>query len=179
MMYYNDDTTVFINGAFLKAKDAACSMYAQTMHYGYATFEGIRAYLTPEGTRMFKGKEHYERLKRSCELVNLPLAYSVDELVAATYELLKKNNLKEAYDYFLAGRNAGFVAIGASIFTSNIGSEHIVGLAGQGAATGMAMAHWELHAWILILLSGLFVPFYYKAGVQTIPLLRSTRLSNA
>jgi SSS family solute:Na+ symporter len=76
---------------------------------------------------------------------------------------------KDSVDYFLAGRNAGFVAIGASIFTSNIGSEHIVGLAGQGASTGMAMAHWELHAWVLILLSGFFVPFYYKAGVQTIP----------
>jgi SSS family solute:Na+ symporter len=76
---------------------------------------------------------------------------------------------KDSIDYFLAGRNAGFITIGASIFTSNIGSEHIVGLAGQGASTGMAMAHWELHAWILILLAGFFVPFYYKAGVQTIP----------
>lgn len=76
---------------------------------------------------------------------------------------------KDAVDYFLAGRNAGWVVIGASIFTSNIGSEHIVGLAGQGAATGMAMAHWELHAWVLIMLAGLFVPFYYKSGVQTIP----------
>jgi SSS family solute:Na+ symporter len=76
---------------------------------------------------------------------------------------------KDSIDYFLAGRNVGFVAIGASIFTSNIGSEHIVGLAGQGASTGLAMAHWELHAWILILLAGFFVPFYYKAGVQTIP----------
>jgi SSS family solute:Na+ symporter len=76
---------------------------------------------------------------------------------------------KDSVDYFLAGRNAGFIAVGASIFTSNIGSEHIVGLAGQGASTGMAMAHWELHAWILILLAGFFVPFYYKSGVQTIP----------
>jgi SSS family solute:Na+ symporter len=75
----------------------------------------------------------------------------------------------DSIDYFLAGRNVGFVAVGASIFTSNIGSEHIVGLAGQGAATGLAMAHWELHAWVLILLAGFFVPFYYKAGVQTIP----------
>jgi solute:Na+ symporter, SSS family len=66
-------------------------------------------------------------------------------------------------------RNAGWITIGASIFTSNIGSEHIVGLAGQGAATGMAMAHWELHAWVLIMLAGLFVPFYYKSGVETIP----------
>ena len=76
---------------------------------------------------------------------------------------------KDSIDYFLAGRNVGFMAIGASIFTSNIGSEHIVGLAGQGASTGLAMAHWELHAWILVLLAGFFVPFYYKAGVQTIP----------
>jgi len=76
---------------------------------------------------------------------------------------------KDSVDYFLAGRNAGWVVIGASIFTSNIGSEHIVGLAGQGAVTGMAMAHWELHAWCLIVLAGLFVPFYYKSGVQTIP----------
>lgn len=76
---------------------------------------------------------------------------------------------KDTKDYFLAGRNAGWITIGASIFTSNIGSEHIVGLAGQGASTGMAMAHWELHAWVLIMLAGLFVPFYYKSGVQTIP----------
>lgn len=76
---------------------------------------------------------------------------------------------KDTKDYFLAGRSAGWITIGASIFTSNIGSEHIVGLAGQGAFTGMAMAHWELHAWVLIMLAGLFVPFYYKSGVETIP----------
>jgi SSS family solute:Na+ symporter len=84
---------------------------------------------------------------------------------------------KDTTDYFLAGRNAGWVVIGASIFTSNIGSEHIVGLAGQGAATGMAMAHWELHAWCLIVLSGFFVPFYYKSGVQTIPEFLEKRFS--
>lgn len=76
---------------------------------------------------------------------------------------------KDTKDYFLAGRNAGWIVIGASIFTSNIGSEHIVGLAGQGATTGMAMAHWELHAWVLIMLAGFFVPFYYRSGVETIP----------
>ncbi len=84
---------------------------------------------------------------------------------------------RDSIDYFLAGRNAGWVVIGASIFTSNIGSEHIVGLAGQGAATGMAMAHWELHAWCLIVLAGLFVPFYYKSGVQTIPEFLEKRFS--
>jgi len=84
---------------------------------------------------------------------------------------------RDTTDYFLAGRNAGWITIGASIFTSNIGSEHIVGLAGQGAATGMAMAHWELHAWVLIMLAGLFVPFYYKSGVETIPQFLEKRFS--
>ncbi|MDX1482429.1 MAG: sodium:solute symporter [Woeseiaceae bacterium] len=72
-------------------------------------------------------------------------------------------------DYFLAGRNVGFFAIGASIFASNIGSEHIVGLAGQGASTGLAMAHYELHAWIVVLLAWVFVPFYYQSKVFTMP----------
>ncbi len=84
---------------------------------------------------------------------------------------------RDSVDYFLAGRNAGWVVIGASIFTSNIGSEHIVGLAGQGASTGLAMAHWELHAWCLIVLAGLFVPFYYKSGVRTIPEFLEKRFS--
>ncbi len=84
---------------------------------------------------------------------------------------------KDTQDFFLAGRNAGWVVIGASIFTSNIGSEHIVGLAGQGASTGMAMAHWELHAWCLIVLAGLFVPFYYKSAVETIPEFLERRFS--
>lgn len=72
-------------------------------------------------------------------------------------------------DYFLAGRNVGFFAVGASIFASNIGSEHIVGLAGQGAATGLAMAHYELHAWVVVLLAWVFVPFYYNSKVFTMP----------
>ena len=76
---------------------------------------------------------------------------------------------KTTTDYFLAGRNVGFFAIGASIFASNIGSEHIVGLAGQGASTGLAMAHYELHAWIVVLLAWVFVPFYYQSKVFTMP----------
>jgi len=99
-----------------------------------------------------------------------------DWLVIAVYFLViafiawwSGRNQKDTTDYFLAGRNAGWFVIGASIFTSNIGSEHIVGLAGQGASTGMAMAHWELHAWVLIMLAYVFVPFYYNSGVYTIP----------
>jgi solute:Na+ symporter, SSS family len=72
-------------------------------------------------------------------------------------------------DYFLAGRDVGWFAVGASIFASNIGSEHVVGLAGSGALNGMAQAHWELHAWIVLLLAWVFVPFYYRAGVFTMP----------
>jgi SSS family solute:Na+ symporter len=72
-------------------------------------------------------------------------------------------------DYFLAGRNVGWFVVGASLFASNIGSEHIVGLAGGGANNGMAQAHWELHAWIMILLAWVFVPFYHRAGVFTMP----------
>ena len=78
-------------------------------------------------------------------------------------------NQNTSTDYFLAGRNVGFFAIGASIFASNIGSEHIVGLAGQGASTGLAMAHYELHAWIVVLLAWIFVPFYYQSKVFTMP----------
>jgi SSS family solute:Na+ symporter len=72
-------------------------------------------------------------------------------------------------DYFLAGRNVGFFAIGCSLFASNIGSEHIIGLAGAGAASGMGYAHYELHAWIMILLAWVFVPFYYRTAVYTMP----------
>jgi SSS family solute:Na+ symporter len=72
-------------------------------------------------------------------------------------------------DYFLAGREVAWFAVGASIFASNIGSEHIVGLAGSGANNGMAQAHWELHAWVLMLLAWVFVPFYYRSGVFTMP----------
>lgn len=72
-------------------------------------------------------------------------------------------------DYFLAGRDATWLAIGASIFASNIGSEHLVGLAGAGASTGMAMAHWEMHGWLILVLGWVFVPFYARSGVFTMP----------
>ncbi len=72
-------------------------------------------------------------------------------------------------DYFLAGRNIPWFVVGCSLFASNIGSEHIVGLAGNGASSGMAMAHWELHAWLMLMLGWIFVPFYYRTGVFTMP----------
>jgi SSS family solute:Na+ symporter len=81
-------------------------------------------------------------------------------------------------DYFLAGRNVGWFAIGASLFASNIGSEHIVGLAGSGASSGMAMAHWELHGWIIIMLGWIFVPFYRRSGIFTMPEFLEKRFSS-
>jgi len=72
-------------------------------------------------------------------------------------------------DYFLAGRDIGWFVVGCSLLASNIGSEHIVGLAGNGATSGMAMAHWELQAWVMLLLGWVFVPFYYRSGVSTMP----------
>ena len=79
----------------------------------------------------------------------------------------KKN--KNTEDYFLAGRNVGWFVIGASIFASNIGSEHVVGLAGTGFESGTPMAHYELHAWIVLLLGWLFLPFYIRSGAFTMP----------
>jgi SSS family solute:Na+ symporter len=76
---------------------------------------------------------------------------------------------KTSTDYFLAGRDATWLAIGSSIFASNIGSEHLVGLAGAGASSGMAMAHWEMHGWLILILGWFFVPFYARSGVFTMP----------
>ncbi len=84
-----------------------------------------------------------------------------------------------AADYFLAGRNLGWWVVGASIFASNIGSEHVVGLAGSGATDGVAMAHFELHAWCLLVLAWVFVPFYSRSMVFTMPEFLERRFSPA
>ena len=80
-------------------------------------------------------------------------------------------------DYFLAGRNAGWLVIGSSIFASNIGSEHLVGLSGAGMQSGMAMAHWELQSWIILLLGWIFVPFYWGSKIYTMPEFLERRYS--
>ena len=85
----------------------------------------------------------------------------------ALWVFIQKNSNTE--DYFLAGRNVGWFVIGASIFASNIGSEHVVGLAGTGFESGTPMAHYELHAWIVLLLGWLFLPFYIRSGAFTMP----------
>jgi SSS family solute:Na+ symporter len=86
---------------------------------------------------------------------------------------------EDTADYFLAGRNASWLVIGASIFASNIGSEHLVGLSGSGAQSGMALAHWELQSWIILLLGWIFVPFYWSSKVYTMPEFLERRYNSA
>ena len=96
-MYYNNNTIIFLNGKFEKANESSTNLFGQTLHYGSGVFEGRRSYDTEKGVKLFKGKEHYERLKKSCELINIPFNYNVSDLEAQTYELLKQNNFKDAY----------------------------------------------------------------------------------
>ncbi|MTI38715.1 branched-chain amino acid transaminase [Fulvivirga lutimaris] len=96
-MYYNNDTTVFLDGKWIKAKDASSGMYNQTMHYGNGVFEGIRAYQSTEGSNIFKAKEHFERLIYSAKKMHIKLPYSVEELIQIAYTLLDKNELVDAY----------------------------------------------------------------------------------
>src|SRR5882724_3356389 len=96
--YYNERTMLWLNGQLVKAAEATIDLYSQSMHYGYAVFEGIRSYRTASGdTRIFKATEHYDRLRHSALTLNLPYEYSTDELIEATYELLRVNNLQDAY----------------------------------------------------------------------------------
>src|SRR6188768_1034300 len=84
-----------------------------------------------------------------------------------------------ADDYFLAGRDLGWVVVGASIFASNIGSEHLVGLAGAGATSGVALAHYELHAWCVLVLGWVLLPFYMHSKVFTMPEFLERRFNPA
>src|SRR5512140_2785773 len=106
----------------------------------------------------------------------LMIALYFGVLLAVAWWVVRKNK-DTADDYFLAGRNLGWWVIGASIFASNIGSEHIVGLAGSGAKDGVAMAHYELHAWCLLVLAWVFVPFYARSLVFTMPEFLERRFS--
>jgi SSS family solute:Na+ symporter len=84
---------------------------------------------------------------------------------------------RSGQDYFLSGRDSNWLQIGTSIFSSNIGSEHLVGLAGAGFATGMAMAHWEIQSWLILVLGWVFVPLYDRMKVFTMPEFLELRFS--
>lgn len=96
-MYYNEETIIYLNGKFIKAVDAHVDLFSQSLHYGYGVFEGIRSYQTQNGVKIFKANEHYERLKSSCALVNIPFDYNTEELTQITYQVLRRNNLTNSY----------------------------------------------------------------------------------
>jgi len=96
-MYYNNDTIIYFNGSFVKATDAKTDLYGQSLHYGYSVFEGIKSYRTDNGTKIFKAKEHYDRLRRSAELMHMPFNYTTQELTDLTYQVLERNGFSNAY----------------------------------------------------------------------------------
>src|SRR5687768_3866327 len=98
MDYYHENTVLYHDGEYLKASEVKVDLYGQTLHYGYGVFEGIRAYKTEDGRRkIFKAAQHYDRLRNSANALNIPYKYSTSELIEATYEVLAKNNLQDAY----------------------------------------------------------------------------------
>ncbi|MFP5039478.1 branched-chain amino acid transaminase [Parasediminibacterium sp. JCM 36343] len=98
MKYYNEHTIIYHDGSFVKAAEATIDLYSQSMHYGYAVFEGIRSYKTKDGsTKIFKPVEHYQRLIASAKALNMPFAYTTEELITATNEVLAANKLGDAY----------------------------------------------------------------------------------
>ena len=103
------------------------------------------------------------------------IAFAIGMVLTVWYSMRKKN--ESGKDYFLSGRDANWLQIGSSIFSSNIGSEHLVGLAGAGFVTGMAMAHWEMHAYWIIILGWAFVPIYDRMKVFTMPEFLELRFS--
>lgn len=96
-MYFTDKTIIYYNGEFVKASEASTNLYGQSLHYGYAVFEGIKSYETENGTKIFKAKEHYDRLRRSAELMYIPFDYTTEQLTALTYEVLERNGFTNAY----------------------------------------------------------------------------------
>lgn len=96
-MYYDDRTVVFLDGEWIKAKDAKASLFDQTLHYGTGVFDGLRSYNNGNGFTIFKPFEHFRRLHHSAELVFLKIPYSVEELIKIAYELVDRNNLTNAY----------------------------------------------------------------------------------
>ena len=132
-MYFNDNTKIFLNGDWIKASEAQVSLYSQSLHYGIGVFEGIRSYELPGGeTRIFKPREHYERLLYSAEKMHIAVDYSVEELTEITYSLLEQNKLTNAYirpliflgnDMALAPANESHVMIAAWEWKRLLGNE--------------------------------------------------------
>lgn len=96
-MYYDNNTVIYFNGNFVKATEARIDLYGQSLHYGYAVFEGIKSYKTENGIQIFKVKEHYDRLRKSAQVMHMPFDYTTEQLTELTYKVLELNGLSDAY----------------------------------------------------------------------------------
>ena len=96
-MYFNEDSFIYNDGKFEHPNQVSGDMYSQSLHYGNGVFEGIRAYKTNQGTKIFKPIEHYNRLLNGAQLMQIPCNFTAEELTDITYELLAENNLEDAY----------------------------------------------------------------------------------
>lgn len=97
MLYHTDKTILFFNGQFKNVNDFRVSPFNQTLHYGYGVFDGIRAYNTQQGPHLFKVRRHFERLVASAEKLGITMPFTAQELINYAYELIERNNMKEAY----------------------------------------------------------------------------------
>jgi branched-chain amino acid aminotransferase len=88
---------IWHNGELVAWEDAKVHVLTHGLHYGTGVFEGERAYETPHGTAVFRHRDHLERLFKSAELYYIPIPYTLEELRAATHELIAANELRECY----------------------------------------------------------------------------------
>jgi branched-chain amino acid aminotransferase len=111
-MYYNDKTISFFDGKFQKSREVIISPFSQSLHYGLGVFEGLKAYQTQHGVRIFKPMEHFVRMKKTAEALHIRFDYDISELEKIAYELLERNKLKNAYirPILIAADNMGLMA---------------------------------------------------------------------
>lgn len=96
-MYYSDDTILYLNGEWIKAKEATTSVYGQSLHYGMSAFEGIRSYEVDGKAQLFRGKEHMERMVFSAKAIGIPFKMQPTAMMDIAHELLERNKMTEAY----------------------------------------------------------------------------------
>ncbi|RKD18596.1 branched-chain amino acid aminotransferase [Pelobium manganitolerans] len=97
MESFKRDQLIYKDGVFVKASEAGIDFFSQTIHYGFGAFEGLRSYQTGNGVKIFKAKEHFNRLKFSCAQINMPFNWDIDQLILDTYTLLERIGLTNAY----------------------------------------------------------------------------------
>src|SRR5471030_3309054 len=97
MAKLNPTEWIWRDGEFIAWKDATVHVLSHSMQFGSAVFEGVRCYSTPKGPAIFRLEDHLQRLMNSCKIYRIPMKYSIDELVAATCELVERNKIDVCY----------------------------------------------------------------------------------